>query len=155
MRVILAIAMVGSITSCARPVPPEVAQCEERLIGKLKAPSTYKKVKVDVTDINPSNPEDIEHPKERWVTITYDAVNSYNAPIRGSEMCRYPLRGKEPDLANVLGDDDGLPSVDQMVTNIGADAVPNAPPIEADDGGINADEYDAAAERGEIANAYE
>lgn len=62
----------------------EVQACESLLLPSLKAPSTYKlvdatalKTKSGVTD----------------VFIQYDAVNSYNAPIRGTFACKVDVAG--------------------------------------------------------------
>jgi hypothetical protein len=82
-----------------------VDQCEQAIKDKLKAPSSYHRVSVDVNDINAANPSDISRFTERWVDVTYDAVNSFNAPLRGRQHCRFRLND---------GDVGSLISVDEM-----------------------------------------
>lgn len=82
--------------SCADD--PPIAACEKQLKFKLKAPSTYKRVAASRQSINAQNPSDAGHPNEEWVTIEYDAVNAFNAPIRDTEICRYRLESGKPDL---------------------------------------------------------
>jgi hypothetical protein len=55
-----------------------ITECETMLKGRLKAPASYKRASVDGSGSN--------HDNGAW-TIHYDAVNSFNAPIRGQGLC--------------------------------------------------------------------
>jgi hypothetical protein len=57
-------------------------KCETKLVNKLRSPSTYKKVAVNHLPWSET---------EHSVTITYEAVNGFNAPIRSQEVCRYTI----------------------------------------------------------------
>lgn len=70
--------------------PKSVQQCESLLLTKLKAPSTYK-----AFDTVVGGPDR----GKQQVAITYDAVNSYNAPIRGTFFCSF-------DISSGLADED-------------------------------------------------
>ena len=61
----------------------QVRQCEAQLKEKLKAPASYKRVSAEEF-VNTSYKEPYDE-----VTITYDAVNSFNAPLRDRERCFY------------------------------------------------------------------
>jgi hypothetical protein len=50
---------------------PEIRACDEAVKAKLKSPSTYKRISQD------------------GVEIVYEAVNSFNAPIRDRGNCYY------------------------------------------------------------------
>lgn len=56
---------------------PAIEVCEYVLKAKLKAPSSYKRITSNLI--------------ENKVIITYDAVNSFNAPIRGGKVCYFSL----------------------------------------------------------------
>lgn len=62
---------------------PNLNACEDALKATLKAPASYKRIKVT------GNPGDTLY------LIEYDAVNSYNAPIRGNGMCHLTKSGAE------------------------------------------------------------
>lgn len=113
MRLILLASLTAGLAGCGSLDAPEVKRCEEQLLAKLKAPASYKRVKLSVTDINPQNPSDLKNLTERWVTIEYDAVNSFNAPLRDTETCRYPLKNGQADLWNAVEDD--LPVVENII----------------------------------------
>lgn len=151
MRPLLIALLLVFTSGCSTLEQPEVQRCEEQLLGKLKAPSSYKRINVRVTDINPKDPSDLVHVSERWVTIEYDAVNSFNAPLRDTEICRYPLKNGQADLWNTAGD---LPIADEDMTGPlnAVDPVENVvtlprpddrrteeEPVYGDDGGIDAD----------------
>lgn len=70
--------------------PKSVQQCETLLLTKLKAPSTYK-----AFDAVVGAPDG----GKQQVAITYDAVNSYNAPIRGTFLCSF-------DIGSGIADED-------------------------------------------------
>lgn len=46
--------------------------CEARIMAELKAPSSYRRIKVDGSAV---------------YDIEFDAANSFGTPIRGSAMC--------------------------------------------------------------------
>lgn len=54
---------------------PAITVCEEIVRSNLKAPKSYERVTANIVG--------------RHVELAYDAVNSYNAPIRGHERCNY------------------------------------------------------------------
>lgn len=54
------------------------------MLSKLKAPSSYKRIKAYSVFM------DKQQPPEVWVSIEYDAVNSFNAPLRDFEVCKFP-----------------------------------------------------------------
>ena len=56
-------------------------KCEAKLMAKLRSPSSYKKVAVD----------HLPWGDKHSVTITYEAVNAFNAPVRNQEVCRYTV----------------------------------------------------------------
>lgn len=65
-----------------------ISRCEDFLKTKLVAPSSYKQVSVTV-----GIPDEKKH--RQSVFISYDSVNSYNAPIRGLERCDFPYGQEE------------------------------------------------------------
>ncbi len=102
MRIMLVVTLAASLCACSETV--EVKMCEEHLKSKLKAPSSYKRVKVEITDINPQHPENLTNPTQRWVSIDYDAVNSFNAPLRDHGICRF-TKPSWPDQPTLIDDD--------------------------------------------------
>lgn len=58
---------------------PAVTVCEAALKATLKAPKTYERVSADLTG--------------RSVYLTYDAVNSFNVPLRGKHKCDFAASG--------------------------------------------------------------
>lgn len=81
-----------------------VNECEAATQAKLRSPSSYKRVGVSVVDINPANPGDLSHLTERWIDIDYDAVNGYNAPLRGKHHCRFAL--DQGNVGRLISDDE-------------------------------------------------
>ncbi|WP_156340226.1 hypothetical protein [Sphingomonas sp. Leaf17] len=102
----LAVILSTAIGGCS-PKPEPVARCEAILLGTLKAPSTYKLIE-----------QTVAHPKadgSQDVFLTYDAANSYNAPIRDRYWCIYNSRtriaaSRPPDPA-IVEDDMDIPPV--------------------------------------------
>lgn len=60
-----------------------IEQCENHILGKLKAPSAYKRIKATV-----AIPDEKKH--RQTVYIDYDAPNAFGVPIRGLEVCDFP-----------------------------------------------------------------
>jgi hypothetical protein len=110
-------ALLLALPGCSAIEAEEVKRCEAQLLAKLKAPSSYKRVSARSTDINPADPTNLKNLTERWVTIEYDAVNSYNAPLRDSEICKYPLRGGQVDADNMIDDSAAMSGLDNMMTD--------------------------------------
>lgn len=75
MRFIAALAVVLMVAGCGETVDPGLLACEAAIKQGLKAPSSYSRVKVDGGG--------------SVYTIEYDAVNSYNAPLRQAGTCFY------------------------------------------------------------------
>lgn len=107
----------------------EVVDCRNRIIDKLKAPSSYKEISAedafvekDIDDpelknlrvaIDKLNEETGKEPEPKppyqVVTIKYDAQNSFGAMIRGQGVCKYGMKGSQlnpvkdmPDTTNLL-----------------------------------------------------
>lgn len=75
MRVaIIGVALL--LTGCSDPM---MDACDAAIQGTLKAPSSYKRVSTE-GDTNMGYGS---------LRITYDAVNSFNAPIRSAGTCYY------------------------------------------------------------------
>lgn len=70
--ILLSIALAG----CSNP---ELAKCDEAIKATLKAPASFKRVSAEGSG--------------GFWNIQYDAVNSFNAPLRGRGHC-YVLKGK-------------------------------------------------------------
>lgn len=64
---------------------PQVRACEEQLLGKLKSPSSYKRIKAQRVTF------EAENPPYQSVLIEYDAENSYGALLRDKELCNYRI----------------------------------------------------------------
>ena len=62
----------GALAGCS---PPSLVACDAAIKSKLRSPSTYQRV-------SDSGAGEV-------VTIEFDAVNSYNAPIRQKATCLY------------------------------------------------------------------
>lgn len=73
--VVVALAAAGGYAYVHSLPHPAVTQCEEVLKAHLKSPASYKPVSVGMS-LN-------------YITIDYDAANSYNALIRGKCVCNY------------------------------------------------------------------
>ena len=78
--------LIACLASCNSPTANALKGCEEGIQRRLKAPSTYKRVKYqgDVTA------------GSGFLQIEYDAANSYNVPIIGTAHCF--VSGKTFDL---------------------------------------------------------
>ena len=53
--------------------------CKTDLMAELRSPSSYKQLSVD----------HLPWGKQHTVTIAYEAVNAFNAPVRSQKVCRY------------------------------------------------------------------
>jgi hypothetical protein len=84
VRRLAAIAAAVAMTGCDQK-PQAVQQCEALLLPTLKAPSTYKLVEHLVSLPNKKT-------GKQDVFLTYDAANTYNAPIRGQFWCVFNPR---------------------------------------------------------------
>lgn len=83
---------------CA-PKQEAVEQCESLLKEGLKAPSSYTRVEVF---------QALRHGDTQSVFIDYDAVNSYNAPLRGKFWCVYDYKAKTASEGSVSPDIDPI-----------------------------------------------
>lgn len=99
-----------ALASCQRP---EVAICEEFIKEGLKSPSSYKRIRLNVSE-NPLNLQKFveDHPNssilkkekaktgqlnQRFVTIEYDATNGFGVLIRSNQICEFhTLNGELP-----------------------------------------------------------
>jgi len=89
----------------------QVEQCQSELLSKLKAPASFKRVKLDISNI----PDSIHKPPYDSVTITYDAVNSYNAPLRDEYTCFFKPGTTDRIENPFMGEVD--PAIDTNSTN--------------------------------------
>jgi len=79
----------------------EFIECRDGLLAKLKAPSTFKMIKSERTYMGTETPPAV------WVSIEYDAQNSYGAMLRDTEICQYPATANEQvDWAKIDRDRD-------------------------------------------------
>jgi len=111
MKALVVCLLLASLTSCSAFDPPEVKDCEDRLINSLKAPSTYKRISLANELIT------YEGPTVRRVDIQYDAQNSYGVPLRQVRTCRYSLKDNQPDLTNYTDTGDGMTEPERPVDN--------------------------------------
>jgi len=93
-----ALLAVLALTGCSKQVErPEILDCEQYLLGKLRFPSTYQRVSIQSVRI--------EKPNYQSVGIEYDAANAYGTPIRGEQICVYPVKNGNP-ITNIYIDHD-------------------------------------------------
>lgn len=112
----LIIAGLLPIAGCSAALESQaVKDCQANLLLKLKAPSTFKRVKV-------TSAADPDSNGRAWlVDIEYDAANAFNAPLRAHEICRYVAKDGGPDATRpISGDDRG--SADPIGANLTAEA---------------------------------
>lgn len=86
MRKVFLVACLGlALSGCDALISNEEAAirvCEGYIIGKLKAPATYKRVEVTVGMLDKAQ-------SNRDVFISYDAANSFGTPLRSLEHCSF------------------------------------------------------------------
>lgn len=87
-------------------------ECEKYLLEKLRSPSTYKRIEVSSTAVP------YETPIEQMVFIEYDAANAYGTPIRGRQLCKFPIKNKRPVVDQYIDHDA------QLLTDPGLDYIP-------------------------------
>lgn len=81
-----------ALASCSRD-SRAIEACEAALLPTLKAPSSYKRVSEMVGPTQSGR---------QSVIIAYDAVNSYNAPIRDTFLCDFnPATGEGANAATL------------------------------------------------------
>jgi hypothetical protein len=106
----IVLVMLMPIVACSSFDSPEVTSCEEKLIGTLKSPSSYKRIESSVWDSETTIAnlaglyfgEDVPlHVDQllselnghevavRHVGIKYDADNSFGASLRDSYYCNF------------------------------------------------------------------
>lgn len=103
MRKVITALGVLALTACGSLEPEEIADCERYVQGKLRSPSTYKRVSARSTLMKD------EKPAQRWVSVEYDAANVYGTPIRDTQICKYPYKpGLGADLSKYINHDDAL-----------------------------------------------
>ena len=117
MKVAAAFLGLSALAGCHGAYEPGIEQCESELLAKLKAPSTYKRIKastiiVTADVIRQSNRElkkigieggTDENPADYLsVSIEYDASNSYGVPLRDTQTCRYAVSNGIPDYKKRL-----------------------------------------------------
>lgn len=100
---------------------PAVSGCEDFIVSQLKAPSTYKRIDVSESDdptpyaemvrlgmidtsaalrrFVPNMDIKLNEPDTlHKVLVTYEANNSFNAPLRGAAVCAFPTQGTKDGL---------------------------------------------------------
>ena len=90
MRLVIMGFCLIALSGCDKP---EIKQCEEYIIAKLRAPSTDKRI--EASGIR--SPWD--KPQRYMVQIEYDAANAYGTPIRSVQFCAFSLKGLGPDTS--------------------------------------------------------
>lgn len=120
------------------------SQCETVIKERLRAPSTYKRISVDVDKDPLTRSEYVEllrsedtgpgltsalleqqaagkhNPTRYTLWISYDAANAYGTPIRSKSRCAYVSHtGDWPRQGAYLLEVDGLTSLDWMTKNSG------------------------------------
>lgn len=100
-----AILAIASLVLASCSDSAEVATCEKAIISKLSTPSSYKRVNADEFRADAEHPGQPQRFTEHRVTIEYDAVNSFNAPIRNTAHCSYRLVDGHSDLGNMIDPD--------------------------------------------------
>lgn len=90
MRLIFLAFSLVALSGCDKP---EIKQCEEYIIAKLRSPSTYKRV--EASGLRSPG----EKPERYMVQIKYDAANAYGTPIREVQFCAFNLKGLGPDTS--------------------------------------------------------
>lgn len=108
MRLALVVFLATVLAGCAER-PDSVTKCEALLLTKLKAPSSYK---AGASVIMPAERG------QQSIALTYDAVNSFNAQLRGTFHCNY-------DVATGLVSEENLPGTTSGAQ--GASLVSSAP----------------------------
>ena len=78
MRISVAVIIVAVVYYSVTKPSAEVEACENHLLATLKSPSSYERV--DYRDAASNVPGG-------FVTIEYDAANSYGAIMRGNYRC--------------------------------------------------------------------
>ena len=83
---LLLVSFVGYFVYCKTiKLHPVITLCESVLIDRLKSPSSYKPLKREMVFIDGKYSSGLEAPA--WVSIEYEAANSYNAMIKGDCLC--------------------------------------------------------------------
>lgn len=72
---ILVALMISAAPCMAEDPDIAITVCEAALKARLKAPSSYRKIEASISGNS--------------VFLTYDAVNSYNAPLRAMKACKF------------------------------------------------------------------
>ncbi|WP_395391552.1 hypothetical protein WBP07_12875 [Novosphingobium sp. BL-8A] len=117
LRVAAAFLAVAPLMGCHGIYEPGIEQCENDLLGDLKAPTTYRRVKAEtlifdadmVRSINQAAKKDgtVEanlDPASGYlsVNIEYDASNPLGVPIRDTRECKFALVNGKPDYSHVI-----------------------------------------------------
>lgn len=130
---------------------PQIKDCEAQLLDKLKAPSSYQRIKAEGIALTTAAPP------YYLVTIEYDAQNSYGAALRDTERCSYrmtdragPTVERFDPYANIVAEDVSVaaPPVDTSIDKP-IDPAPATNDVTAPD------EEPAAYEYDNIVEAYE
>lgn len=69
------------------------------MLANLKSPSTYKRIDYQEMQMLQSDPP------YHFVTINYDAQNSYGALIRESSTCEFPIVSGRTDTGGYIDSD--------------------------------------------------
>lgn len=89
MKIVFGLILIMLLSACGLTNPGQEV-CENLILGKLKAPSTYELK-------NASAFIDISG-KKGWVNIEYDADNGFGVPIRDTQICTfYTKDGQWPE----------------------------------------------------------
>lgn len=75
MRIVMVTALLFCVHATQAADDPAIALCEILIQSELVAPKSYERVSAHVDGLTAS--------------VTYDAVNKYNAPLRGHDECSF------------------------------------------------------------------
>lgn len=107
MRAVVLLGVLAVLSGCADK--PEIKQCEDYIKGKLRSPSTYKRIKAEGVAVP------FEKPTKYTVSVEYDAANAYGTPVRDTQLCIYPIRDGKPVADHYIDFDAGLSATADMI----------------------------------------
>jgi hypothetical protein len=94
-----------ALSGCQSPEDVAIEACSNSIKGDLKAPSTFSIVDQDVY-YSPAAPLGGNAKSSKYqylhLTISYDAENSYGAPLRSEQKCDFLVKdGKIQDVSSL------------------------------------------------------
>ena len=93
MRLCLVVLICLGLAACDTPERRAIEQCESHIKGKLRSPSTYKRIEASGIGVP------FQKPEKYSVSVEYDAANVYGTPIRDRQLCVFALKDGKPDTS--------------------------------------------------------